>query len=134
MVAYDPERFDVVIVDEVHHATATTYGRILDHLQPKFLLGLTATPERADQGDVLGLFDDFVVFEAGIPEGIEAGHLIPFHYLGLRDVVDYAPIPWRNRRFDPAELARAVQTEARYKRLWKAWEEQLAQAAQLPPP
>ena len=123
VVAYAPERFDVVIVDEVHHATATTYGRILDHLQPKFLLGLTATPERADQGDVLGLFDDFVVFEAGIPEGIEAGHLIPFHYLGLRDVVDYAPIPWRNRRFDPAELARAVQTEARYKRLWKAWEE-----------
>ena len=115
--------FDYVVVDEVHHADADTYRRVLGRLEPAFRLGLTATPERADAGDVLGLFDDFVAYEAGIGEGIAGKHLVPFHYFGIKDVVDYAPIPWRNRRFDPAKLAKEVQTEARMARLWEAWEE-----------
>ena len=117
-----PDAFDYVVIDEVHHADARTYRRILSHLRPRFLLGLTATPERADAGDILGLFDDHVAHEADIGAGIAARHLVPFNYFGLRDVVDYAPIPWRNRRFDPEELSRAVQTEARMERLWEAWE------------
>src|SRR5690606_3935389 len=74
----EPDRFDYVIVDEVHHADAPTYRRILARLEPRFLLGLTATPERADDGDVRGLFDDHQPYEAGIGEGIGRGLLSPF--------------------------------------------------------
>lgn len=63
------------------------------------------------------------VHRADLGAGIELGRLVPFDYFGLRDEVDYANIPWRNRRFDPEELARAVQTERRMERMWEAWRE-----------
>ncbi len=117
-----PDAFDYVVIDEVHHADAPSYRRLLARLEPGFLLGLTATPERADEGDVRGLFDDHVPFEAGIGDGIGQGLLAPFAYFGLRDDVDYANVPWRNRRFDPAALAQAVQTQRRMEKLWEAWQ------------
>ncbi len=117
------QRFDYVIVDEVHHADAPTYRRVLDALDPAFLLGLTATPDRADDGDVLALFDDFIAYRADLGVGIARGRLVPFAYHGVRDDIDYDNIPWRNRRFDPAALAAAVQTQARMERLWRAWHE-----------
>jgi superfamily II DNA or RNA helicase/HKD family nuclease len=112
-----------VVVDEVHHATASSYRRILGRLDPDFLLGLTATPDRADEADVVGLFDDNLPYRADLGVGIVAGLLAPFAYHGLRDIVDYANIPWRKRGFDPEVLAGAVQTQARMERLWQAWNE-----------
>jgi superfamily II DNA or RNA helicase/diadenosine tetraphosphate (Ap4A) HIT family hydrolase len=117
------ERFDYVVIDEVHHAAADSYRRILGAVDPRFLLGLTATPDRADEADILGLFDDHVAYRADIPRGVEAGWLVPFHYFGVKDDIDYKTIPWRNRRFDPEVLAGAVQTEARMESLWRAWQE-----------
>jgi superfamily II DNA or RNA helicase/diadenosine tetraphosphate (Ap4A) HIT family hydrolase len=110
---FEPMAFDYIIVDEFHHAAAATYRRIIDHFQPKFLLGLTATPERMDGGDLLALCQENLVFEASVPDGVSAGLLCPFQYFGVPDVVDYANIPWRNARFDPTELTAAVATEAR---------------------
>ncbi|WP_395838099.1 DEAD/DEAH box helicase family protein [Archangium violaceum] len=118
--------FDYVVVDEVHHAAAASYRLILASLKSEFLLGLTATPERADEGDVLGLFDDHLAYRADVGEGIARGLLVPFTYYGLKDDVAYENIPWRNRRFDPEMLAAAVQTEARMQRMWSAWEEHRA--------
>lgn len=115
--------FDYVVVDEVHHATAASYGRILRRVDPAFLLGLTATPDRTDAADVLGLFDDHVAFRADIGRGVAVGRLVPFRYFGIKDDIDYQNLPWRNRRFDPEELARAAQTEARMQTLWRAWGE-----------
>ncbi|MFP2907322.1 DEAD/DEAH box helicase family protein [Pyxidicoccus sp. 3LFB2] len=115
--------FDYVIVDEVHHAAAASYRSILACLEPAFLLGLTATPERADDGDVLGLFDDHLAWRSDLGEGIQEGLLAPFAYFGLKDAVDYENIPWRNQRFDPEQLAQAVQTEARMQTMWRAWKE-----------
>lgn len=117
------EPFDYVVIDEVHHAAADSYRRILAAVEPGFLLGLTATPDRADEADILGLFDDNVVFRAGIPQGITIGRLVPFHYFGVKDSIDYSNIPWRNHRFDPAALVSAAQTEARMSTLWTAWGE-----------
>jgi diadenosine tetraphosphate (Ap4A) HIT family hydrolase/SOS-response transcriptional repressor LexA len=111
-----------VVVDEVHHAAASTYRAILRRLAPRFLLGLTATPERADAGDILGLFDDHVAYTADIGEGIGRGHLVPFRYFGIKDTVDYEPIPWRNGRFDPELLALAVATRERMEATWAAWQ------------
>ena len=117
-----PDWFDYVIVDEVHHAAADSYRRILDVLEPAFLLGLTATPDRADEADVLGIFDDHLPYRADLADGVARRLLVPFAYEGLRDSVDYAPIPWRSGRFDPTALSEAVQTQQRMETLWAAWE------------
>ena len=116
-------RFDYVVVDEVHHAAARSYRRILAALDPGFLLGLTATPDRTDEADIMGLFDDFVACRADVARGVEVGRLVPFQYFGIKDAIDYTHIPWRNRRFDPDALAAAAQTEARMDTLWRAWHE-----------
>ncbi|APR76547.1 ATP-dependent RNA helicase YejH [Minicystis rosea] len=123
------QRFDYVVVDEVHHAAADSYRRILATLDPRFLLGLTATPDRADAADILGLFDDFIAYRADIARGValrdqtggEVG-LVPFRYFGVKDDIDYENIPWRNRRFDIEALAAAAETEARMATLWRAWQ------------
>ncbi len=126
---FRPDDFDCVVVDEVHHAAARSYRRILDHLRPRFLLGLTATPERADDGDVAALFDDNLVYRCDLGLGIARGLLVPFRYFGLKDTVDYANLPWKNGRFDVAELSRRVETQARMETLWRAWTDP-AQAGQ----
>lgn len=118
-----PARFDYVVVDEVHHGTAPSYHSIIDRLDPRFLLGLTATPERADGADVAGLFDDHVAYRADLGEGIQRKLLVPFGYFGLKDETNYGAIPFRNRRFDPAALEQAVDTDARLERMFQAWQE-----------
>ncbi|HOU91267.1 MAG TPA: DEAD/DEAH box helicase [Polyangiaceae bacterium] len=115
------QRFDYTVIDEVHHAAATSYRRILDALDTGFLLGLTATPERADERDILHLFGDREAYGADIGRGIALGHLVPFAYFGVRDDIDYESIPWRNRRFDAEQLSTAAQTEARMQTLLRAW-------------
>ena len=118
-----PDRFDYVVVDEVHHADAPSYRRILAHLSPAFLLGLTATPERADGGDVPGLFDDHIPYRADVGTGLSEDLLVPFAYFGLADTADYRPISWRSGRFDVSELSAALETQARMEKLWAAWSE-----------
>ncbi|WP_338046597.1 DEAD/DEAH box helicase family protein [Polyangium spumosum] len=118
-----PEGFDYVIVDEVHHGTAPSYRSIIDRLKPRFLLGLTATPERADGADVVGLFDDHVAYRADIGVGIQRGLLVPFAYFGLKDDTNYDAIPFRNRRFDPEALEQAIDTDGRLERMFRAWQE-----------
>ena len=99
-----PDAFDIVIVDEFHHAAAGTYRSLLDHLKPKFLLGLTATPERADGQSVLGWFDGRIAIELRLWEALERGLLCPFHYFGLHDNTDLSHVTWSRRGYDVAEL------------------------------
>ena len=110
---FRPDDFDYIIIDEFHHAAAGTYRRVIDYFQPKFLLGLTATPDRTDGADLLTLCQENLVFEANIRDGIEGGQLCPFHYFGVADDIDYNNIPWRNAQFDITELTAAIATEAR---------------------
>jgi superfamily II DNA or RNA helicase/HKD family nuclease len=116
------DRFDYVVVDEFHHAAAPTYRRVVDHLQPAFLLGLTATPDRADKADLLSLCEDNLAFECGLAEGIDRRLLSPFRYYGVPDPVDFAPLPWRNSRFDPEALESAVITEERAQAALREWQ------------
>lgn len=112
---FKPDSFDYIVVDEFHHAAARTYRRLIDYFRPKFLLGLTATPERMDGGDLLGLCQENLVFRKDILEGIRAELLCPFHYLGVPDEVDYRNIPWRSTHFDEERLTEAVATRSRAK-------------------
>jgi superfamily II DNA or RNA helicase/diadenosine tetraphosphate (Ap4A) HIT family hydrolase len=118
---FAPDRFDYVVVDEFHHAAARSYRRMIDHFQPEFLLGLTATPNRMDGADLLALCSDNLVYECSLTEGIERGDLSPFRYFGIADDVDYAPIPWRGGRFDPALLTEAVETRERAQHALDVW-------------
>ena len=118
---FDPSDFDYVVIDEFHHAAATTYRQVLRYFRPDFLLGLTATPDRRDGADLLALCGDNLVFDCGLAEGIRRGELSPFHYWGIADVTDYAPIPWRSGRFDPETLATAVETRERAAKALDEW-------------
>ncbi|RLJ17270.1 helicase [bacterium endosymbiont of Escarpia laminata] len=119
-----PNCFDYIVVDEFHHANAPTYRRLINYFQPGFMLGLTATPERTDQADILSLCDDNLVFERNFIEGINADLLCPFHYHGIHDrTVEYTEIPWRNGRFDPHELSNQLATRARARHALSVWRE-----------
>lgn len=107
------DRFDYIIVDEFHHAAARTYRALLEHFTPRFLLGLTATPERTDGADLLALCGNNVVFRCDLAEGVRQGLLSPFAYFGVPDEVDYEQIPWRSTRFDEEELTRRLATRKR---------------------
>ncbi len=119
---FAPQHFDYVVIDEFHHAAAATYRRLLGHFAPAFLLGLTATPDRTDQSDILSLCDDNLVFTRNLFEGIEAKLLSPFHYYGILDEsVDYREVPWRNGHFDPEELSNKLATLARARHAIREW-------------
>ncbi|TVR66127.1 MAG: DUF3427 domain-containing protein [Gemmatimonadales bacterium] len=108
--ALPPDHFDYVVLDEAHHAGADTYQRILAHLRPgACLLGLTATPERADGYDIR---QDFASPGAGfthelrLPDAVERGLLVPFHYYGIGDHpdVDLTGVRWERGGYRLAEL------------------------------
>lgn len=122
-----PERFDVIVIDEFHHAAAATYARLLDHVEPKVLLGLTATPERADGRDITSYFGGHVAVELRLWEAIDRGLLVPFHYFGVNDETSLAQLKFsRATGYDVAGLT-ALYTgdDARVRLIIKAVEAQV---------
>ncbi len=105
VTTFDPDAFDIVVIDEFHHAEAATYRRILHHFQPVELLGLTATPERADGVDVREFFDGRTAAELRLWDALEAELLSPFHYFGLADGTDLTGLKWTRGRYDDGELS-----------------------------
>lgn len=79
--------FDYIIVDEVHHSAAKTYQKILNYFEPKFLLGLTATPERTDDFDIYKFFDYNIAYEIRLHQAMQENLLCPFHYFGISDLI-----------------------------------------------
>ncbi|MFD5277052.1 DUF3427 domain-containing protein [Pseudarthrobacter sp. NPDC058362] len=102
----EPDFFDVVVIDEFHHAMAPTYRRLLDHLKPQQLLGLTATPERGDGVDVAKqFFDGRTASELRLWDALDADLLVPFHYFGVSDDVDLSQLEWKRGNYDIAQLS-----------------------------
>lgn len=119
---FKPQHFDYLVVDEFHHASAPTYRSLLQHFAPAFLLGLTATPDRTDNADILALCDDNLVYESDLFCGVTERLLVPFHYYGIfDDDVDYQAIPWRNGRFDPELLGNKLATLGRARHALQTW-------------
>lgn len=116
LASWARDHFDLIVIDEFHHAAALGYRRVLGHFTPRFMLGITATPERGDGAELLALCEDRLIFRADLARGIESGRLVPFIYHGLKDAVDYLPIPWRSSRFDPVALGAALATVAHAER------------------
>jgi superfamily II DNA or RNA helicase/HKD family nuclease/diadenosine tetraphosphate (Ap4A) HIT family hydrolase len=118
---FDPDEFDYLVIDEFHHASASSYRKVIDHFSAEFLLGLTATPDRMDGADLLALCGDNIVFDCNLVEGIRRNQLVPFQYRGHKDVADFEPIPWRNGKFDSEALALAIETQDRAQQAIDAW-------------
>ena len=118
---FEPTAFDYIVVDEFHHASAATYRRLIDHFEPHFLLGLTATPERSDGGDLLALCQENLVYRCDVLRGIAQGLLCAYSYFGVPDEVDYTNIPWRSTRFDEEALTEAVATQRRAANILDQW-------------
>lgn len=101
----EPEAFDMVIVDEFHHAAADSYQRLLDRLRPRVLLGLTATPERADGKSVLHHFEGRIAAELRLWKALDQELLSPFHYFGIGGAPDLRAVPWSGGRYDVTALS-----------------------------
>lgn len=113
-----PDHFDVIVVDEFHHAAAATYARLLEHLAPREMVGLTATPERADGLAVLHWFDDRIAAELRLWDAIEQHRLAPFAYYGIHDGVDLRAVPWRRGHgYDAAALSDVYTSDDAWARL-----------------
>ena len=83
---FDKKHFDYIVIDESHHAGADSYQNILNHFTPKFLLGMTATPERTDGLDIFSLFDHNIAYEIRLHKALDEDMLSPFHYYGITDI------------------------------------------------
>lgn len=99
------EAYRVVVIDEFHHAEAKTYRRILDHLKPHELLGLTATPERGDGLDVRSFFGGRTAAELRLWDALKADLLTPFHYFAIADGMDMTRVDWKAGAYDATELS-----------------------------
>ena len=96
--------YDFIIVDEFHHAAAPSYQRLLSYYKPKVLLGLTATPERADNKDIFKYFEDRISGEIRLPEAIDRKLLSPFQYFAVSDSVDLSTLKWQRKGYSISEL------------------------------
>ena len=101
---FDKEDFDYIVIDEFHHAVNKQYKNIIEYFKPKFLLGLTTTPERMDGRDIFALCDYNVPYEINLAEGINKGMLAPFRYYGIYDDTDYKKIEYNQGHYNIKSL------------------------------
>lgn len=85
LIHYSPEDFDVIILDECHHAGAESYQKIMRYFKPKFWLGMTASPD-TNQYDIYSIFGHHIAYEIRLQQALEEDLLCPFHYFGITDL------------------------------------------------
>ena len=108
---FTADHFDYVVLDEAHHASASSYQKLIHHISPISLLGLTATPERTDGADIRNDFGGAFTHEIRLPEAIERALLSPFHYYGVPDLegLDFSAIAWKRGGYDIAQLRQKLE-------------------------
>ncbi|WP_460468431.1 DUF3427 domain-containing protein [Calidifontibacter terrae] len=128
----DPAAYDVVVVDEFHHAEAPSYRRLVELFEPQELLGLTATPERADGVNVADFFGGRIAAELRLWDALEADLLTPFHYFAVGDTVDLRHVKWARGSYDQAELENLyASNEARARHVLRAVRDKVGDLAQM---
>ena len=105
--------FDYIVVDEFHHAAAASYVKVIRHFKPQFLLGLTATPFRADNKDIFVLCGDNVIYEIYLKDAIHRDLLVPFRYFGIYDATDYSRVEVRNGQYVIEQLEKELSRKER---------------------
>lgn len=83
---YESDDFDYVLIDEAHHSGANNYRSVIDYFsEARFMLGMTATPERTDSFDIFALFDHNIAYEIRLQKALDENMLCPFHYYGVHE-------------------------------------------------
>jgi len=118
-----PAQVDYLVIDEFHHAAAKSYRRVLEKLSPPFLLGLTATPFRGDQQNILRLCNNTIIVNHALRFGIETGVLCPYHYFGCFDNVDYSQIHHNGIAYSVRDLERALIIPERDRAIIRKWQD-----------
>lgn len=103
-LSLSPEFFDYIVIDECHHLTANSYRATINYFKPKILLGLTATPERMDGGDIQEDFHNRIAAEIRLPETLNRKLLCPFQYFGVSDSIDLSSVGWSKGKYDVSQL------------------------------
>lgn len=117
---FPKDYFDYIVIDEFHHAVNEQYRRIVNYFTPKFMLGLTATPERLDGKNIYEICDYNVPYEISLKEAINKGMLVPFHYYGVYDDTDYSKLHLVKGRYDERELTEIYRNNGRrYELIYK---------------
>ena len=118
---FQATEFDYVIVDEIHHGQAPSYREFLKFFKPKFMIGMTGTPDRMDRKNIFELFEYNKIFEYTINEAIEFGHLVPYHYFGLKDNTDYSKIRHNGQKYNVNDLDKYLIHQERNESILKAY-------------
>ena len=100
---FSPTDFDYLIVDECHHAAANTYQKIFTYFHPKFILGLTATPERSDGEDMLELFQN-VAHKMDLKTAVERGVLVPIRCIRVKTNIDLTDVRINGIKYNSQDL------------------------------
>ena len=117
---FPKDYFDYLVIDEFHHAVNEQYRKIVNYFTPKFMLGLTATPERMDGKNIYEICDYNVPYEISLKEAINKGMLVPFHYYGVYDDTDYSKLHLVKGRYDERELTEIYRNNGRrYELIYK---------------
>ncbi|MBO2946001.1 DEAD/DEAH box helicase family protein [Paenibacillus sp. F411] len=119
--AFAQKHFDLIVVDEFHHAAASSYQSVIQYFEPKFLLGITATPDRMDGKDVYALCDGNVAYQIHFIEAIRRGWLSPFQYYGVYDDTDYSSIRWMGSHYDDEQLTAAQLRGSLADKIYDSW-------------
>lgn len=122
LAKFQSEEFDLIVVDEFHHATAPSYMRIINHFKPRFLLGITATPHRLDNSDVFGICDGNVAITINFLDAIQKQWLAPFKYYGVYDDTDYSQLRWVGTGYAEEDLARVQLRESMAEMIFSEWQ------------
>lgn len=84
--SFEKDEFDYIVIDEAHHSSSESYQKVINYFTPKFLLGLTATPERMDNYNIFDIFDGNIAMELRLKEALDYDLISPFHYFGISDI------------------------------------------------
>ncbi|MBI5100175.1 MAG: DEAD/DEAH box helicase [Nitrospirae bacterium] len=123
LAKFNNDEFDYIIIDEFHHSATQRYKKAIDYFRPKFLLGMTATPNRTDKKSILYLVDNNLVYQVTQLEAIERGFLTPFYYYALKDNVDYSNIRHNGYRYNLYDLNKALIIKKRDEEIIKKYKE-----------
>jgi superfamily II DNA or RNA helicase len=107
LARFAPEHFDYLIVDEAHHATAESYQRVLRYFHPRFTLGLTATPDRADGLSALEVFRN-AAHRLSLREAVENGELVPIRCVRVRTNVDLSRVRFNQIQYNRRDIEETV--------------------------
>jgi superfamily II DNA or RNA helicase/HKD family nuclease len=127
-----PDSYDLIVIDEFHHAAAPTYKRLLQHFKPRELLGMTATPERTDLRDITSYFEGRIAFEMRLWDALDQQLLAPFTYFGVADGMDFSAVEWRPGGYDTEALSNLVTgNEMRLTKVVAALEERVLDPSRM---